>query len=120
MTTHPAARPDTAAATTPASFAGAGLPDTEVNWTVSSRPTNYTPPGRDDYTFGTFYAWWRSDHHYGGWNSQSFKGRTDAEGKHTLRIDFDEVQPARPPNATAEPRGQGVTRPPRAAPAARR
>jgi uncharacterized protein YfaS (alpha-2-macroglobulin family) len=100
-----------ATATTTASyFAGGGLPDTEVNWTVSSRPTNYTPPGRDDYTFGTFYAWWRNDQHYGGWNSQSFKGRTDAEGKHTLRIDFDGVQPARPSSVTAEARVQDVNR----------
>jgi uncharacterized protein YfaS (alpha-2-macroglobulin family) len=100
-----------ATATTTASyFAGGGLPDTEVDWTVSSRPTNYTPPGRDDYTFGTFYAWWRSDHNYGVWNSQSFKGRTDAEGKHTLRIDFDGVQPARPSSVTAEARVQDVNR----------
>ncbi|HEX8131363.1 MAG TPA: alpha-2-macroglobulin family protein [Pyrinomonadaceae bacterium] len=99
------------ATTTAAYFAGGGLPDTEVNWTVSSRPTNYTPPGRDDYTFGTFHAWWRSDaHSYGGWNSQSFKGRTDAEGKHTLRIDFDRVQPARPSSVTAEARVQDVNR----------
>ncbi len=100
-----------ATATTTASyFAGGGLPDTEVNWTVSSRPSNYTPPGRDDYTFGTFYAWWRTEQHYGGWNSQSFKGRTDAEGKHTLRIDFDGVQPARPSSVTAEARVQDVNR----------
>jgi uncharacterized protein YfaS (alpha-2-macroglobulin family) len=100
-----------ATATTTASyFAGGGLPDTEVNWTVSSRPTNYTPPGRDDYTFGTFHAWWRSEGYYGGWNSQSFKGRTDAEGKHTLRIDFEGVQPARPSSVTAEARVQDVNR----------
>ncbi|HYO98637.1 MAG TPA: MG2 domain-containing protein, partial [Pyrinomonadaceae bacterium] len=100
-----------ATATSTASyFAGGGLPDTEVNWTVSSKPTNYTPPGRNDYTFGTFYAWWRSDSHYGGWNSQSFKGRTDAEGKHTLRIDFEGVEPARPSSVTAEARVQDVNR----------
>jgi uncharacterized protein YfaS (alpha-2-macroglobulin family) len=98
------------ATTTAAYFAGGGLPDTEVHWTVSSRPTNYTPPGRDDYTFGTFYPWWRSDSQYGGWNSQAFKGRTDAEGKHTLRIDFDGVQPARPSSVTAEARVQDVNR----------
>ncbi|HZG51750.1 MAG TPA: MG2 domain-containing protein, partial [Pyrinomonadaceae bacterium] len=98
------------ATTTAAYFAGGGLPDTEVNWTVSSRPTNYTPPGRDDYTFGTFYPWWRSHADYGGWNSQSFKGRTDADGKHTLRIDFEGVQPARPSSVTAEARVQDVNR----------
>ncbi|MDQ1590390.1 MAG: alpha-2-macroglobulin [Pyrinomonadaceae bacterium] len=98
------------ATSTAAYFAGGGLPDTDVNWTVSSRPTSYTPPGRDDYTFGTFYPWWRSEQSYGGWNSQSFKGRTDADGKHTLRIDFDAVQPARPSSVTAEARVQDVNR----------
>ncbi|HLL69953.1 MAG TPA: alpha-2-macroglobulin family protein [Pyrinomonadaceae bacterium] len=98
------------ATTTAAYFAGGGLPDTEVNWTVSSRPTSYTPPGRDDYTFGTFYPWWRSHADQGGWNSQFFKGRTDADGKHTLRIDFEGVQPARPSSVTAQARVQDVNR----------
>jgi hypothetical protein len=99
------------ATTTAAYFAGGGLPDTEVNWTVTSRLTSYTPPNRDDYTFGTFYPWWRSNgNSYSGWNSQSFKGRTDAEGKHTLRIDFDGVQPARPSSVSAEARVQDVNR----------
>ncbi|HEY1404364.1 MAG TPA: MG2 domain-containing protein, partial [Pyrinomonadaceae bacterium] len=98
------------ATTTAAYFAGGSLPDTEVNWTVSSRPTSYTPPNRDDYTFGTFYPWWRNDRQEGGWNSQSFKGRTDAEGKHSVRIDFDGVEPARPSNVTAEARVQDVNR----------
>ena len=46
---------------TAAYYSGGGLADTEVDWTVTSRPTNYTPPNRDDYTFGKFYAWWRND-----------------------------------------------------------
>jgi hypothetical protein len=96
--------------TTAAYFAGGSLPDTEVNWTVSSQPTNYTPPNRDDYTFGTFYPWWRGDRHERGGNLQSFKGRTDAEGKHSVRIDFDGVEPARPSSVTAEARVQDVNR----------
>ncbi|HEY0081177.1 MAG TPA: MG2 domain-containing protein, partial [Pyrinomonadaceae bacterium] len=100
-----------AAVTTTASyFAGGSLPDTEVNWTVSARPTSYTPPNRDDYTFGTFYPWWRGDRQEGGWNTQSFKGRTGAEGKHSVRIDFDAVEPARPSSVTAEARVQDVNR----------
>src|SRR6185436_17070815 len=41
---------------------------------------------------------------------QSFKGRTDAEGKHTLRMDFDAVSPARPSSVTAQARVQDVNR----------
>ncbi|HEY0098285.1 MAG TPA: alpha-2-macroglobulin family protein, partial [Pyrinomonadaceae bacterium] len=96
--------------TAAAYFAGGSLPDTEVNWTVSSKPTSYTPPGRDDYTFGTFYPWWRSDRMSGDRNTKHLQGRTDAEGKHTLRIDFEGVQPARPSSVTAQARVQDVNR----------
>src|SRR5262249_54737611 len=30
-------------------YAGGPLPNAEVNWMVSSFPTNYTPPNRDDF-----------------------------------------------------------------------
>jgi uncharacterized protein YfaS (alpha-2-macroglobulin family) len=95
---------------TAAYYAGGGLANTEVDWTVSSRPTNYTPPNRDDYTFGKFYAWWGNGVQYEETKEQSFKGRTDAEGKHTLRMDFDGVNPARPSSVTAQARVQDVNR----------
>ena len=34
--------------------------------------------------------------------TEEFTGRTDAAGKHRLRIDFDSVKPARPSTVTAE------------------
>jgi uncharacterized protein YfaS (alpha-2-macroglobulin family) len=95
---------------TAAYYSGGGLAGTEVNWTVRSKPTNYTPPNRDDYTFGKFYAWWRNNDQNEETNEQSFKGRTDAEGKHTLRMDFDAVNPARPSSVTAQARVQDVNR----------
>lgn len=95
---------------TAAYYSGGGLAGTEVNWSVTSRPTNYTPPNRDDYTFGKYYAWWRNDDQNEETNEQSFKGRTDAEGKHTLRMDFDAVSPARPSSVTANARVQDVNR----------
>ncbi len=82
-------------------YAGGGLPNAEVNWRVTSTPTNFTPPNRGDFTFGEWIPWWRS------WNSrdtsrtETFKGTTDAAGKHRLRIDFDSVKPARASNVTA-------------------
>ena len=61
-------------------------------------PTNYTPPNRDDFTFGTWVPWWRiydyADVEFSGrgWRSggttQTFKGVTDAGGQHLLKIDF--------------------------------
>ncbi|HVQ36142.1 MAG TPA: Ig-like domain-containing protein, partial [Pyrinomonadaceae bacterium] len=95
---------------TAAYYSGGPLAGTDVDWTVTSRPTNYTPPNRDDYTFGKFYAWWRNDDQNEETNEESFKGRTDADGKHTLRMDFDGVDPARPSSVTAEARVQDVNR----------
>jgi uncharacterized protein YfaS (alpha-2-macroglobulin family) len=95
---------------TAAYYAGGGLANTEVDWTVTSKPTNYTPPNRDDYTFGKFYAPWRDDSEASEQNEQTFKGRTDADGKHTLRMDFDGVNPARPSSVTAQARVQDVNR----------
>ncbi len=95
---------------TAAYYSGGGLAATDVNWTVTSKPTNYTPPNRDDYTFGKFYAWWRDDGEYSQPTEQRFKGRTDADGKHTLRIDFDSVNPPRPSSVTAQALVQDVNR----------
>ncbi|HEY0408464.1 MAG TPA: alpha-2-macroglobulin family protein, partial [Pyrinomonadaceae bacterium] len=89
-------------------YTGGGLANAEVNWTVTSIPTNYQPPNRDDYTFGKFYAWWRDEREDEEAKEQTFKGRTDADGKHTLRMDFDGVNPPRPWRVIAEARVQDV------------
>ena len=87
-------------------YAGGGLANAETNWTVTATPTNYTPPNRGDYTFGTWTPWWRVYDYgeyygggrpgYGGSSTQTFKGATDASGKHLLKIDFESVKPPRP------------------------
>ncbi len=99
-------------------YAGGGLANAETNWTVTATPTNYTPPNRGDYTFGTWIPWWRiydySDH--GGiWPggqsiTQTFKGVTDASGKHLLKIDFESVKPPRPYSVRASASVQDVNR----------
>ncbi|HVG32452.1 MAG TPA: alpha-2-macroglobulin family protein, partial [Pyrinomonadaceae bacterium] len=83
-------------------YAGGGLPNTEVNWRVTSTPTNYTPPNRGDYTFGKWIPWWTPRGQDSESQTQNFKGRTDGAGKHHLRIDFDAVNPPRPSNVMAE------------------
>ncbi len=92
-------------------YAGGGLANADVNWTVTSTPTNYTPPNRGDYTFGTWIPWWRS---YGGdydqRTSETFKGITDASGKHVLKIDFESANPPRPYNVAASASVQDVNR----------
>jgi len=98
-------------------YAGGGLANAETNWTVTANATNYTPPNRGDYTFGTWTPWWRiSDYGefggrgYGGGSSQSFKGVTDASGKHLLKIDFESVKPPRPYTISASSSVMDVNR----------
>ena len=94
-------------------YAGGGLANADANWTVSASPTSYTPPNRGDFTFGTWVPWWRGysyDGGYVGGSTQSFKGVTDASGKHLLKIDFDSVKPPRPYTITASSSVMDVNR----------
>lgn len=92
-------------------YAGGGLANADVNWTVNSTPTNYTPPNRSDYTFGTWIPWWDSyDNDYDETTTEEFKGITDAGGKHVLKIDFESANPPRPFNVSASAAVQDVNR----------
>ncbi|HEY0429809.1 MAG TPA: DUF6049 family protein [Pyrinomonadaceae bacterium] len=96
-------------------YAGGGLANADVNWTVSATPTNYTPPNRGDYSFGTWVPWWRYYDYEGdassGYSSvQTFKGLTDAAGKHVLKIDFESVNPPRAYAISASASVQDVNR----------
>ncbi|HEX9962142.1 MAG TPA: MG2 domain-containing protein, partial [Pyrinomonadaceae bacterium] len=105
-------------------YAGGGLANADANWTVTATPTSYTPPNRGDFTFGTWVPWWHArSYDYdgeisyrGGYNpggagtSQSFKGVTDASGRHLLKIDFESVNPPRPYSITAAAAVQDVNR----------
>jgi uncharacterized protein YfaS (alpha-2-macroglobulin family) len=104
-------------------YAGGGLANAETNWTVTATPTNYTPPNRDDYVFGVWVPWWRIYNYggdvevsgvrgypYGGGTTQTFKGVTDAGGRHLLKIDFQSVNPPRPYAISASGSVQDVNR----------
>jgi uncharacterized protein YfaS (alpha-2-macroglobulin family) len=85
-------------------YAGGALPNSEVNWRVTATEAQFTPPNRGDYTFGKWTPWWETFNSYVNRtdNSQTFKGTTDAAGKHILRIDFDSVNPPQPSTVTAQ------------------
>jgi uncharacterized protein YfaS (alpha-2-macroglobulin family) len=107
-------------------YAGGGLPNAEVTWNVSSTPGHYSPPGWDDFTFGTWVPWW------GGWRGkrggvvvegpwrpgpwveeadvETYTGHTDAAGVHRLRIDFFPVDPPEPTVIHAEASVMDVNR----------
>ncbi|MEW6130615.1 MAG: alpha-2-macroglobulin family protein [Acidobacteriota bacterium] len=91
-------------------YAGGGLPNADVNWTVRSTPTNYTPPNRYDFTFGKWVPWWRSYYEPPQANVKTYNAKTDAAGKHRLRVDFDKADPPRPYAITAEASVMDVNR----------
>ncbi|MDX6694815.1 MAG: alpha-2-macroglobulin [Blastocatellia bacterium] len=95
---------------TAAYYAGGGLPETEVTWSVTATPTNYTPPNRWDYTFGKWTPWWGRTSEESESHTETFKGKTDAAGKHRLHIDFDGVNPPRPTSVRAEASVMDVNR----------
>ncbi len=84
-------------------YAGGALPGAQVIWRVNASETNYTPPNRDDFTFGFWTPWWYfyDGGDYGETQTFVWEALTDAKGEHFLRIDFDEGV-TRPTGITAE------------------
>lgn len=77
-------------------FAGGGLAESAVAWRVEAKPSRYSPPNRDEYSFGTWVPWWKKWSDPSDSNTQTFSGTTDGSGNDFLKIDFDAVSPARP------------------------
>ncbi|MBE7516262.1 MAG: hypothetical protein HS105_06610 [Chloracidobacterium sp.] len=91
-------------------YAGGGLAGADTEWTVVASATNYTPPNRDDFTFGTWVPWWRDFSRGTPSRTVTFDGKTDASGKHLLKIDLQSVNPPRPYTITAWAAVQDVNR----------
>ena len=98
-------------------YAGGPLPGAETTWNVSSSPSNYSPPGWPDFTFGEWTPWWGfydmgyatdSGPYGGGGNAQSYTGRTDPAGVHYLRMNFDGIAPTPGSEEPPSPRPYSV------------
>lgn len=99
-----------ATATVTASYySGGPLPGADVTWRVVSRPGHFTPPNRGDYVFGQWTPWWLP-RPTGAAETRTFAGRTDGDGRHHLRLDFEGVEPPRPSSVEAEASVQDVNR----------
>ena len=84
-------------------FAGGGLANADVQWNVRSTPGSFTPPNRADFTFGRWVPWWvYHSPNYKLQKFQQFQGKTNASGKHSIRLDFLSSKPPRPMSVTAE------------------
>ncbi len=99
-------------------YAGGALPGAAVRWYVTANQTNYTPPNRDDYSFGNWVPWWD---YRGGWDEEgprnykpprtwNLADKTDATGAHVLHMDFLSVKPAMPMSVTANASVEDVNR----------
>lgn len=92
---------------TAAYYAGGGLAGSDVNWSVNSSSSSYTPPGRSEYTFGQWTpwwdlgCWWDGSRTSGGSNYYNFEGKADGEGTHQLAMAFEKMYPPRPTSVRA-------------------
>lgn len=103
-------------------YAGGALPNAPVTWSVTAAPASFTPPGRSDFTFGTWTPWWQFgqpvDFEGGAVPSlyaaqqpaQTLQGRTDGNGKHRMHLAFTAVSPSRPTSLFAQATVQDVNR----------
>ena len=86
-------------------FSGGGLPGAETTWNVWAEDGSFVPPGRSDWSFGSWTPWWRWDWGGGGGTGvplDTLLAETDGGGKHRLRIDFEALNPPRPMSVRAE------------------
>ena len=98
-------------------FSGGPLANAQVDWTVSSTPTSFSPPGWEGFTFGTWTPWWPCRCWWSEGVTRSIANnyttradRTDGKGKAHLKVDFLSVDPPQPHNLSAQATVQDVNR----------
>jgi len=89
-------------------YSGGPLPGAPANWSIHASSTVFTPPNRDDFTFGQWAPWWGYRNWFedgtpekspkADWN---LAGKTDATGAHTIHLDFLSLHPALPMSVVA-------------------
>jgi hypothetical protein len=65
------------ASVTAAYYAGGSLAGADVAWRVAATPGSFTPPNRDDFTFGEWTPWWELTFEDGEPPGGDLPGRTD-------------------------------------------
>lgn len=88
-------------------FSGGALAGAEVRWDVSTQPGSFSPPNRDEWTFGRWRPWWDMFGFRGGprrqWREpEVLISKTDGAGEHHLSVDFIKVTPIEPTSVRAE------------------
>lgn len=81
-------------------YSGGGLPNAPVRWNVTRSTVGFTPPNRSDYHFGPVPTWawsWRGNPEENV-KTETWEAKTDPQGVHRLRVDFDALDPSYPMN----------------------
>jgi uncharacterized protein YfaS (alpha-2-macroglobulin family) len=97
-------------------FSGGPLANAKVNWRVHSNPTSFSPPGWEQYNFGSWKPWWGFSGHYGPSggeppdNETAREASTDSKGTSRLQVDLLSVDPPQPHSLQAEATVQDVNR----------
>ncbi|MBX3226012.1 MAG: hypothetical protein KIT84_29445 [Labilithrix sp.] len=81
-------------------YSGGGLPDAPVNWNITRSTVGFTPPNRGDLHFGpeppSFWSWRSPSSHATDVKSETWQSKTNAQGIHRIRLDFDALEPSYP------------------------
>ncbi len=93
-------------------YAGGGLQNADVNWAVYNEPASFTPPGWDEWSFGTWSAWWAAwyEPRTGDVRYTGHSGLTDGAGEHHLDLHVQSMSPARATTLRAEATVMDVNR----------
>ncbi len=100
-------------------YSGGALPGAPVSWNVTTSAGSYSPPGHEEFSFGTWTPWWTVYDYYerrgrsapaSAEGHKSFQSRTDSAGAQHLKMDFLSVDPPRPTVVTAEASVSDVNR----------
>ncbi|HUQ06445.1 MAG TPA: alpha-2-macroglobulin family protein, partial [Kofleriaceae bacterium] len=90
-------------------FAGGGLQGADVTWYLTAAESSYTPPNRDEWTFGVWVPWWGwrrgwwedDDSAYAPQKTWTHTAKTDATGAHVLHLDLVSANPPVPMSVSA-------------------
>ena len=83
-------------------YAGGPLPGAQTSWSLNAAQTGFTPPNRDDFTFGMWQPWWERNLRPTPPGSWQHAAQTDGAGEHALHVDLISAKPAVAYTVTAQ------------------
>lgn len=93
-------------------YAGGGLANADTTWSVTTSEASYRPPNLDKFSFGTWTPWWVTYNAPAGSTptTQTYQGKTDALGLHSLKLEFGKITPPKPMTVQAQATVMDVNR----------